>query len=360
MCRHFDTDALRRISHVLVDPGAKPWQLRDAVTELHALLAKVCDMEVNSPSPEDAHETLLATGKAISPVDAGRCLLDLARTSKFLRGVRAAVDEAHRRFPGETIHVLYAGCGPFAPLVLPLTTVFDPEEMQFTLLDIHDQSLRHVRRIVEGFGLSAFVRDHLQCDATAYHHGDAAPFHVVVIEAMQRALDKEPQVAIAMNLVPQLADGGIMIPERITLTAALADLTAEIMGRPKEGKAPEVCDGTEARRERVVLGVPFELTIETALAFGQESCRDTSSEIRCLPAHRVQNRPPLHGGQELALFTTITVFDSIVLGDYESGLTYPTRLPLRKSTADPNHLPFVYRLGPKPGLAYADSISQSA
>ena len=87
MCDPLDTDALTRITHVLLDPAAESWQLRDTVTEMHALFAKTCDMQVDSPSPEDAHETLLPTGKAISPVDAARCLLDLARTSKFLRGV---------------------------------------------------------------------------------------------------------------------------------------------------------------------------------------------------------------------------------------------------------------------------------
>jgi hypothetical protein len=319
---------------------------------MHALFSRICELEASLPSSEDSHETLLTTGKAISPLDAGRCVLDFARTAKFLRGVRVAIDEAQSRFPGETTHVLYAGCGPFAPLVLPLATVLKTGQAQFTLLDIHRRSLRHVRRIVEALGLSSFVRRYVQCDATVYDHGHESPMHVLVIETMQKALAKEPQVAIAMNLVPQMSEKGILIPERITLTAALADVNAEILGRPTEGEAPEVLDGSEARRQRVILGVPFELSAESARVFGRLSFRDASSGTVCLPARTVQTRPPSSDTQHLAVLTTITVLDPIVIGDYESGLTYPTFLPERDPTADSRGIPFVYRLGQEPGLAF--------
>lgn len=104
-----DLDTLRRITQTLLDPAAELCALRDAAVEMHALFSRICELEGSLPSSEDSRETLLATGKAISPLDAGRCVLDFARTAKFLRGVRAAIGEAQSRFPGETTHVLYAG-----------------------------------------------------------------------------------------------------------------------------------------------------------------------------------------------------------------------------------------------------------
>jgi hypothetical protein len=326
---------------------------------MHALFSRICELETGLSSSEDSRETLLRSGKAISPLDAGRCVLDFARTAKFLRGVRAAVDEAQSRFPGETTHVLYAGCGPFAPLVLPLATVLKAGQAQFTLLDIHRRSLCHVRRIVEALELSSFVRRYVPCDATVYDHGQESPIHVLVIETMQKALTKEPQVAIAMNLAPQMSEKGILIPERITLTAALADVNAEILGRPTKGKAPELLDGSDARRQRVILGVPFELSAESAREFRRVSFRDAFSGRACLPARTVQARSPASDRHHLTIFTTITVLGPIVLGDYESGLTYPTLMPDRDPGADSGGIPFVYQLGPKPGLAFRVSIPKT-
>jgi hypothetical protein len=352
MTRLGDADALRRITSTLLDPAAEPGVLRDSVGALHALFLRASGMQADSPEHADSRETLLGCGKAISPLDAGRCVLDYARTTKFLRGVKGAIGDAQRRFPGETIHVLYAGCGPFAPLVLPLATVSDSQHVQFTLLDIHERVAECVRRVVEALELSAFVRAYVPCDATEYVHGDALPFHVLVIEAMQRALTKEPQVAIAMNLVPQMCENGILVPERVTLTAAWADVGAEITGRPKEGEAPEFLDGSEVRTQRVVLGEVFDLTAESACKFGRECFRDPLTGSVCLPGGTVRTRPPAWDRQELVILTTITVFGSIVVGDYESGLTYPQPLPSREPDADPGSLGFVYQLGAEPGPGY--------
>jgi hypothetical protein len=126
----------------------------NAAREMHAFFSDLTDRSVDFSDPEDHRESLLADGKAISPRDAARCILDYARTRSFLGGVRAAVIEALRRFPDLPIEILYAGCGPFAPLVLPLTTEFTADQLQFTMLDIHERSLDSVRRIVETLDLT--------------------------------------------------------------------------------------------------------------------------------------------------------------------------------------------------------------
>ena len=347
-----DRQVLTELTRVLVDSASEPGTLREVVIRLHALLARVAGLDDGAPTAEDSHETILPCGRAISPLDAGRCVLDLARTAKFLRGVRSAIDEAQRRFPNEIIHILYAGCGPFAPLVLPLATFYGPDQVQFTLLDIHHKSIGYVTRVVDALGFSQSVRQFIQADAATYRHPKESPIHVVVIEALQKGLTAEPQVTITLNLAPQLHSKGILVPERITLTACYADLGKEIALLPTGGKRSDLKLASDGRKKRIVLGVPFELTAENALEFAAELSRLGPGGAKHLPCRTLKNKRRSSVAQNLVIFTTVVVFGSIILGDYDSGVTYPVVLPGPPLDTEHENLAFVYQLGQQPGLSY--------
>ncbi len=167
-----------------------------AVTFLDRLFRDATCLRENAVDLRDRSATSLPVGTAISPLDAGRCLLDARRTAVYLRGVYHAIQEAQQRFPGEVIHILYAGCGPFAPLCLPLLPLFAGRAVHFTLLDVHARAIESVRAIMTALRLEEGNVDCLACDATRYHTPPHRPLHVVVCETMQRALGKEPQIAI--------------------------------------------------------------------------------------------------------------------------------------------------------------------
>lgn len=341
--------SLEAIADDLLSDQADDDRLEAAAAGLYSLCSSIAGIDEHSAHADDSDGTRLPSGEAISPRDAARCVLDYRRTSRFLRGLHAAILEARGRFPGATIEILYAGCGPFAPLAVPLTSRFGPDEIRFTLLDVHERSLHGARRVFQALGKSAFVRDYVQCDAASYERGAPHAVHVVVVEAMQAALEKEPQVAITMNLAPQLCPGGIFIPERITVDCCLCDVAKEFPALPAGADAADaaVADG----RGRVHLGRVLDLTAE--------GCRDLSASGSGGEHGRTSLAPTLlhvpedlDGELHLVLLTAITVFGSIALDEHESGLTCPRILFDAGKTHGGKVIEFEYHLGDTPGFIY--------
>src|SRR6185503_4348585 len=101
-----------------------------------------------------------------------------------------------------------------------------------------------------------------------------------------------------------------------------------------------------ANQNRINLGCIFELTAATAAELDATS--GGLSKLYSLPAAGFEIPADLEARYGLLLSTAITVYQSLVLGEYESGLPHP--LPLfdfsRANRAD--RLDFRYMLGSKP------------
>src|SRR5207245_20449 len=154
--------------------------------------------------------------------------------------------ETSARFPRETIHVLYAGCGPFAPFCLLPILQFPATDVQFTLLDIHQSSLDASRQLAETLGVQQRIRDYIRCDAASYQHDPGTAFHLILTETLQAALRGEGQVAITANLAPQVHAGGFFLPQQISIEACL------------------LSQASEAAKDCIHLGQILELSARTA------------------------------------------------------------------------------------------------
>jgi len=187
------------------------------VNQLHELYSKITDIEgVLAPSEDDEpFEEESENGTRVNPYMAAYCFLDYLRSYKFTYGIKKLIDEKLVQGFQEPLNILYAGTGPYASLVLPLTTVFSADQIQITLLDIHQSSLDAVSKLVSAFGLASYFKGYIKADATLFVPENDTHYDIIISETMDKALRKEPQVAIFKHLQQFLKPEGSFIPEEI-------------------------------------------------------------------------------------------------------------------------------------------------
>ncbi len=316
----------------------------------------------------------------MSPFLAARCLVEVFRTQQFLRGMHAALHAAHQRFPGQRLHILYPGCGPYATLVLPLTTQFSPADFQVTLIDVHEPAVVAVRKLVQALDVADYVCDIVRADAMTYQPPAGQQYHLLVLEVMQGALAREPQVALTLRFLPWLLPGGLLVPARITVDACLTSQTHEnfatLVRRDPDGFP---VDHSDLARRRIHLvpvqgscsvSCPAENKADSpsmfpAPALGQILALDVDAgrtyhraqpdAEETLPAVtvRVPSRPP--GIDQFMLVTGVDVYPPFSIIDYQSEVSHPVILPELNGIASGSEITFAYTLGPKPGFRYQHS-----
>jgi SAM-dependent methyltransferase len=286
-------------------------------------------------------DTRLATGKAISPLGAARCIREYRRTAVFLQALERAIESALLRFPNETLHVVEAGCGPLAPLALAFATRYPSERVVFTLLDLHPSAIEGARRIAEALGVTGSLRACMVGDAATLRFQISERPHIMVCEVLLRALTKEPQVAVTRNLAPQLRLGGFFLPQRIEVDAGLLLSSCDAWSQSDASGRPF----TGALLSRVSeIGRAFLLDAATAHQLMPDDAGRFKGELLQVPAHDRTGTP-------LRLFTRIQVFGDHRLGDYDSSLNLPERVNYPDELADlGGKLRFAYETSGYPGL----------
>lgn len=312
--------ALKALAHALCDPRRSLASLVGETVQLRQLVERYSRLSMDRQEGLRDGESFLPSGWAISPVQAGLCAREPYRSAAFIQGLAQAVRE--RLDAARPVRVLYAGCGPFALLALPAMAVLDASQVQFSILDVHAETLAYARELIGELGLAAHVAEYLCADAAAYRIPAGAMPDVIVSETMNTALGKEPQVAILRNLHAQ-APSAALLPAAVSVHLGL------------DRRAPDApCTDW---------GPIFTLDAEAMRAWRHE--RGDS-----LPAASIRLPDVLE--QAPRLLTRIRVHGDIVLGDHECSLNLPLALPGKPALAGGSVLDFHYRLGGQPGLAF--------
>ena len=313
---------LTTICDAILEESNSCAQVRAALDAFARLCGDVSNIRPDPSFDAWADDALLDSGVAINPQAAAHCVVDYQRSAVFIRGVYAAIKTARNRFPDTVIDILYAGCGPFATLLLPLLVKFTPGELNITLLDIHQRSLDSVEQLLTHLGLAAHSIHTVQADASSYQHSGNP--HLVIAETMQKALEQEPQFAVTANLAPQLCRSGIFIPANIEVQLCLADLEYE---KTVFSQSQQIDTGVlEHNGMRHTLANICTLSPELAAAqLRKAQYNHYSAKLELEPT--LVSIPLLKelAQFDAALFTRIQVFEQYYLGDYESEITLPLK-----------------------------------
>ncbi|MBE0620238.1 MAG: hypothetical protein IH605_06570 [Burkholderiales bacterium] len=335
-----DLDELKTITLEIVNPERSLIDLIPQATALRDLFERRANFRIDHERSIAAGETRLSSGLAISPTLAAMCLRESFRTLAFIRGLNQAINDAMAMRPGRPVRVLYAGCGPYALLAVPLMTVFPREQLVFTLLEVHPESLDRALTLIDSFGLAHCLDKALCADATRYQiPADSKP-DVIVSETMAVCLHNEPQVSIARRLLVQAPDAR-MVPQSVSVEVCLLNEAREHVFMP----ADHVGEIPLPERDRIHLGKIFELDAASIRSW-------ENVEGGRLPAGSVKIPSPLESRCQPHLLTRIIVYGKHCLQDYDCSLTAPQRLSGKPTFAGGETLRFHYKLGPHPELAY--------
>lgn len=301
-------ETVKELATYLLDPHIDPDHEEVIIERIHEIFSEMAIVS-GFDGGEEWHQDLQASsGMAISVNEAALCLLDHRRTGQFFRGIHRAIWDAKRKFPGETIEVLYAGCGPYAPFLTLVAPLFSPDEVQFSLVEINGESLAAARMLISEMELTAYLSNSHLADATLFQVPDAGRFHILFTETMDTVLEREPMVSILLNLLPQMREDVLVVPRNVTVEAVffkesdlsegmggLWDLANEDTGR----SIGTVLDMAAAIRQYLSVRQP------DVKAFHLLQCEMPEPEQR----------------DYLALFTTVEIWDEVFLYKNESDIT---------------------------------------
>ena len=324
-----DTQAIREITATVADSNRPLTSFGLEMMQYEILLRRLAESHPTFPTLKgmNSPSTTIA-GDAIDPWRASLSLVDRTRTAAFIRGGVRCIEKVLTETPSRPIHFMEAGCGPFAPLAIPLMTRFDPEQLQVTLVDLHPDSISCACHLIDKLKLSGQLSQAVCGDLLTLSFCDKAD--VVALEVMYAALFREPQVAITRRLARLFPDA-IFLPETITIDLQMFDL----------GK--ELSQLSPAAGPRRYLGEVFKLDRLTAL--------DTAAEEGRLKAATIRLPETFASEATLFLTTTVSVYDQVNIADYDAEITMPVGLPVEPNWLG-QELHFSYRMTDSPGFEW--------
>lgn len=258
---------IKNLSSQLLDNHSNGILVKQIIDEIHAIFTNAT--KITGYDYEFGHGVSVKTamGMALSLNHAAQCLVDYKRTIQFLKGITAAIKDKQEAFPGETINIFYAGCGPYAPFVTLVAPLYKPSEVRFTVLEINQESLLTAEKLIATLGLTEYVDNFYVADAVISEIPEANKYHILFSETLDAQLYRESFVPILWNMIPQFNDDVIILPENVILKSSFGIFNGAVL---TESESQTIFDTRRALKDHGVEELPNQLptkTIEIPIEF---------------------------------------------------------------------------------------------
>ncbi len=303
----------------------------EAINEIHKIFYEKTEFSGFDQEMRLFTAVPTAVGSALSINYAAQCLLDYNRTSKLLRGLVDAIEEKQQQHPGKKITIFYAGCGPYAPFVPMVASVFSADELGFSLLEINGSSVMVAKKLIAGLQMDAYVQDFFVADAITFKVPNAEQYDILFSETLDSLLYRESYVPILWNLIPQFSNEAVVIPKNVLLSST----TFKIMSATPENVEIDLLENTR----KVLFDVRASL---------KSAPQDQLPNEMGVGVMELSPLLPEHG---MLLETKVAVYGDILIDNWESQLTVPIDMKMNEQEGK-TKLNFRYQLRPQIEFKY--------
>lgn len=224
-------EAIDKIAEELLSEQNDFLSLQRKMKEFKSLLFNITQIDTEEES--NRKEIQFENGIALGTTFAALCIDDIIRTRQYVRGVFEAVKEVANK-KNTPVRILYVGTGPFAVLILPLLAKYSAKEIQLTLLEVNENTISYLKRLIKELDINDYIERIICEDASKYEIPEEIKADIILSETMQHGLVKEQQLPIMLNLVNQLDKDIIMIPTNIKLDLALYSTQVDLTMKDAE------------------------------------------------------------------------------------------------------------------------------
>ncbi|NHN24730.1 hypothetical protein FIA58_003490 [Flavobacterium jejuense] len=332
MSNHIEN--LQKIGKIFTNDNNDFLEHTEAINQYKSIVHELSSLDNNNEN--NKQDLYFNNGKAIGTTWAAMCLNDILRTKIFIKSIFKAIASLQKKGK-KPIHILYAGTGPFATLLLPILATYSPQKVKVTLVEINKESFNNMQQIIKKLGFDGHVVNYENKDATTLKISSKLPIDIIVSETLQCGLVREQQVPITINLLNQVPQNTILIPEMVALDVCLINYNAF------ENKTLETIESDYC----IVLDRLIEINNKSNDEL-HYSLNDTTTQV--LAEKEITIYPEMVKLYETLMLTTrITVFENEMIQFNESGLTTPIYLDRFSDLKEKKTFKIAYKVDAEPG-----------